>query len=464
MKTFKYFITENSNILEAFAEDHDFSALKPHHSYKTKDNHHIDVHVFNDKNGKHAVFKNKNLNSITKLVHWSHDSEFPSKSELEKINADPDEKEDNKINEQIILEELLPDSAGKIAEHSAVMHMIGHMHAQNKTYGSPEHKKQIAPHKKAISELGKGHDPQVVNLRVKHGEAMANAALESLKLKHGPGMKIVDVGHTSKPGDIERFTKGRHKDTQDNPSDMVVKVKASKKINESEDDDHHYEGFSLKSSAKAKNITVKNPAVHFHGELDHPTRKLDTEKISRDGLKKLRNDMGHGDKSAAERGRLIDSVRKKENVPNRSSIEKKASDLGRKVNSDISSEFHNHLKHLTTKTGDEGHHKIGQLLKKHLTPETSMSYSKIHAKGDHPHKIKAVVTPGSDSPLHKVFNNKKTKYSVTRNKNSSTVSIHKVEKDGSHTTLANYTPKTNSNALKSDVHNWVVTPANTHSS
>ena len=63
-----------------------------------------------------------------------------------------------------------------------------------------------------------------------------------------------------------------------------------------------------------------------------------------------------------------------------------------------------------------------------------MSYSKIHAKGDHPHKIKAVVTPGSDSPLHKVFNNKKTKYSVTRNKNSSTVSIHKVEKDGSHTT------------------------------
>ncbi len=29
--------------------------------------------------------------------------------------------------------------------------------------------------------------------------------------------KIVGVGHTSKPGDIGRFTQGKHNDTQENP-------------------------------------------------------------------------------------------------------------------------------------------------------------------------------------------------------------------------------------------------------
>ena len=55
MKTFKYWLNEN------FGDDHDFSSLKPHHSYTTKDGHKIDVHLFNNPNGSHAIFYNKNF-------------------------------------------------------------------------------------------------------------------------------------------------------------------------------------------------------------------------------------------------------------------------------------------------------------------------------------------------------------------------------------------------------------------
>jgi len=80
--------------------------------------------------------------------------------------------------------------------------------------------------------------------------------------------------------------------------------------------------------------------------------------------------------------------------------------------------------------------------------------------GNEEHKVKASVTPGSEHPLNKVFNSKKTKYAVSRS--GATVTLHKVEKDGSHTALAHYRPKTNSNALKSDTSNYTVTPAYSH--
>ena len=51
--------------------------------------------------------------------------------------------------------------------------------------------------------------------------------IETLKQKHGPHVRIAAVGHTSKPGDIGKFTGGKHNDTQENPSDISVKILTS---------------------------------------------------------------------------------------------------------------------------------------------------------------------------------------------------------------------------------------------
>jgi hypothetical protein len=286
---------------------------------------------------------------------------------------------------------------------------------------------------------------------------MANAALEAIKLKHGPQAEIHDVGHTSKEGDIGRFTGGKHKDTQVNPSDFAVSVKNSS-VSENPED-KHYEGFSLKSSSKASVITAKNPAIDFGGALHHSSRNLGTEKVSREGLKKVHKAMGYGGVSAAERARVLSKKREEENTK-MSSLESEANDKSKNIKDKISKELHDHINHLTNNVGDEGHQMLGRMLKDHLTAKTSMPWSKIHAKGDTLDKVHASVTPGSESPLIKMFNNKKTKYAATRH--GARVSIHKVEKDGSLTTLAHYMPKTKSNAFKSDVHGWNVLPAKTH--
>lgn len=449
MKSFKYWLNEN------FGDHNDFSGLKPHHSFVTDDGHKVDIHVMNNPNGKHAVFFNKNLNSVVKLVHLPHGSELPSKKDLEK---DDTETEHN-LHESG--DSLSPDSAGKVAEHSAVIHMIGHMHKQKKTFGSQQHKDDVAPHEAAIAKLGAGKNPAHVALRREHGKAMADAALETIKMDHGPKVKLHAVGHTSKHGDIERFTSGKHKDTQENPSDMAVKVSHSEKSEDKKE--HHYHGSSLKSSSKSSTITAKNPAIHMGGLLDHPSRKFDAEKISRDGLKSVHKQMGHEGKSAAERGRILDTERKKLKEEVSTDIEKKANELARPVKHKLAKELHDHITHLTTHpdVGAEGHHMIGKMLSQHLTPQTSMPWVKIHAKGDSKDKVKATVTPGSESPLNKIFKDKKTRYASTHH--GERVTIHKVEKDGSHTALAHYSPKTKSNAFKSDVHGWNVVPANTHS-
>jgi hypothetical protein len=444
---------------ENFGEDHDYKSLKPYHSFKTNDNHDINVHLFNNENGKHAVFHNKNLNAVTKLVHWNHGSETPSKEDLEKASHEEHDDEKKLMEEK----NLTPDAAGKIAEHSSVVHMIGHMHKQKNTYGSEAHKKEIAPHEAEIKKLGHGAHPHQVELRREHGKVAANAALESLKMEHGPKVKIHAVGHTSKSGDIGRFTKGKHNDGQENTSDVAVHVKNS--IKGKHKDEDHYSGYSLKSSSKSSTITAKNPAIHMGGLLDHPTRKLGAEKVSREGLKKVHQKMGHAGKSAAERAKILDAARKsvKESylVESPTDLELKANEHAKPVKTAIAKEFHEHLHHLTNNVGPEGHHMIGKMLRHHLTPETSMPYSKIHVKGDEPHKVHATVTAGSESPLHKIFKNKTSRYAATRH--GDRVTIHHVEKDGSHTALAHYSPKTKSNAFKSDVHGWNVLPANTHS-
>lgn len=463
MKSFKYWLSENI-LQENFGNDHDFSGLIPYHSFKTNDGHEIDVHVFNNPQGKHALFYNKNLKGVTKLVHWSKNPEHLSKSDLEKAGHEEKDNEEH-LHEDFLIEKLTANSAGKIAEHSAVMHMIGHMHKQNNTYNSKEHKKDIEPHKKAIHELGKNATPQEVGLRVRHGQEMANAALQSLHTEHGPYMKIVGVGHTAQPGDIGRFSKGKHNDDQTNPSDMAVhfKVPKSKSLKEETDDgyEHHYEGFSLKSSSKQKNITSRNPAIHLYGVLDHPTRKLNTKEISSKGLKNVHKIMGHPNKTDKERKDIVRQHRAKEGVTSGSKIELTSNEHNRKVHENLAKELHNQLKHLTGHTSDAEHHKIGKMLHDHLTPKTSMPYSKIHVQGHSEDNVHATVTPGSDHPLNKVFKNKKTRYSSSRSGN--TVTIHKVEKDGSLTPLAHYRPKASDTAFASSSHKWDVKTANTHS-
>jgi hypothetical protein len=448
------------HLVESFGEHNNFSSLVPYHSFHTDDGHKIDIHIFNNPNGKHAVYFNKNLNDVVKLVHFSHNHEIPSKRDLEK----DDTQENQNIHENEI--KLDNDSAGKISEHSAVMHMIGHMHKQKKTFGSEQHKSDISSHEEEIKKLSNGKNQKQVLTRVAHGRAMADAALETLKMDHGPKVKIHAVGHTANKGDIGRFTNGKHNDKQENPSDMAVKVSNSEKSENKKE--HHYHGFSLKSSEKSSQITAKNPAIHFDGMLDHSSRKFDAENISRAGLKSVHREIGHTDISAADRGRMIDAERKKlkeefiyEAAKPATDLEAKANELARPVKHQIAKELHDHVHHLLTNVGPEGHHMVGNMLSKHLTPQTSMPWVKVHAKGDSEEKVKATVTHGSESPLNKIFKNKKTRYAVTHH--GERVTFHKVEKNGTLTALAHYSPKTKSNAFKSDVHGWNVVPANTHS-
>jgi len=462
----KIYMERAGLLKENFGSGHDFRSLKPFHSYKTPDGHDIDVHVFNNPQGSHALFYNKNLNGITKLVQWSHGAKEPSKSELEKSGHENDGHEN--LNEEH--QELDNDSAGKITEHSTIVHLLGHMHNQHNNFGSKEHKKDVAPHESAIKKLGAGKDPEAVSVRVHHGRVAADAALNSLKEKYGPNVKIGEVGHTSKAGDIGRFTKGKHNDGQENTSDVAVRSYVPKKLKEEislnesygHDEESNYDGFSLKSSKKSKNIPTKNPSIHVGGMLDHSTRKLNTDSVARTGLKRVHKKMGFEGVSAAERGRHLDKVREKEGVKKGSTLELKANELAKPVHQKTAEEFHDHLHHLLNHTGNEGHQLVGKMLQHHLTPETTMPYSKISVRGEKKDKVKATVTSGSESPLHKIFNDKKTKYAVHRGEGGSTVTISKVEKNGSHTKLAHYRPKTNSNAFKNDTSVFSVTPASEH--
>lgn len=453
-------ITVFAKLNENFGDDHSFKGVKPHHRYKTKDGHKMRIHLINNELGQHAVHYNDRLKAITKLTYWDKNSPAPSKKELEKMGLDDDSNEN--LTEGIIIleraakdDELDPDSAGKLTEHSTAIHLINHAHENSGTVGSREHKNDLKPHKDAIERLSKGKSPAHVKTRLEHGRIAAGATINAVKTKHGPKAKITRAGQTSKSGDIGKFTKGKHNDGQENPSDVSVEISNSEK-NEKKGD-KQYEGFSVKSSSKSSTITAKNPSIHVDGMLDHSTRKLETDKVSRRALSRAHKKLGFGEKTRAERSRAVDRAREKEGVKSDSSLERKANEAAKSSKDDVAREFHKHLTHLVNNTGDEGHHLIGRMLHHHLTSSTSMPWSKVHAKGHKEGSVTATVTPGSDSPLNKVFKNKKTRYSVTRS--GARTTVHKVEKDGSLTALAHYVPKTKSNALKENVHGWNVTPA-----
>lgn len=453
MRGFKNWINENFG-----DDDKPFKGLEPYHTYKTDSGHDMEVHVFNNPKGRHAVIYNKNLDTVTKLVHWNHGSKEPSKVELEK--AGHDEQQLNEARAPAKHSDLDPDSAGKIAEHATMIYLIGHKHQQAGTFKSKEHLSEIKPHEAAIKSLSDGKDEEQVKIRKEHGRSNANTIVEHIAQKHGPEARIVNVGHTAKAGDIGRFTRGKHEDTQENPSDVAAEI-AGSHHRDPDDKETDFEGWSLKSSKKSNKITAKNPAIHMGGLIDHPTRTFGAEKVSREGIKGVVKKMGFEGKTAAQRQRIIKDVRAKEGVKNLSSVETKANEHGKKIKSDLSDELHQHLTHLTT-LGDEGHRIIGNMLHKHLTAETSMPWSKVHTQGEKADRVRTTITHGSESPLRKVFSNKKTRYAVTRSTGGDRVTIHKVEKDGSHTVLAHYSPKTKSNVFGADVHGWNVLPGNVH--
>jgi hypothetical protein len=339
-----------------------------------------------------------------------------------------------------------------------VLRLLHHKHAQAGTLNSPEHKAEAAEHQKAIKDLSKGHDPEAVKLRIAHGEVNGDAALAKLKEVHGDKVRIHRVGMTSKPGDIERFTKGKHKEGQENPSDVSTEVSNSKLTANKRE--KHYDGFSSKSSRATKNVTEKNPAINMGGMLDTKDRKLDTERIAREGLKnKVHKPMGVADKSAAERGRMLDAVRKKEKVKKDSSIEREANQRALPVKHAVAKEFHEHLQHLIN-TGQ--HHKIGKMLDAHTTNagEGGMRWHKVTSVGKKVDKVRSIITAGSDSPMKKVYKNRNTKYYSEHSKSGVVIGMH--TKDGRKIPLKRYGFKTNSNAYKSDTMGGNVTPIGTH--
>jgi hypothetical protein len=449
MKSFLVFVTEN------FGDDHDFGSQKPYHSYTTDDGHKIDVHVINRLGGKSAIFHNKNLNAVTKVAHWGLNADEPSKEDLQKIGHD--EEESYKLLEKFSAgEDITPDTAGKVAEHSTAKHLFDIMHRSAGTHGSPEHQKAIQPHLDAIAKLAQGVKKEHIDTRIEHGRVAAHAIHEAIRQKHGEGAVITNVGHTSKSGDIGRFTKGKHNDSQENPSDVSVEVSHSQHA--TEPDEKHYEGYSLKSSGKSNVITAKNPSIHMDGILDHSRRKLNTDEISRTELGKVHSMLGVGHLKPSERARYLNDFRKREGVKSDSSIEGATNELARPAKTSVAKELHDHLEHLTKQ--EDGHQLIGKMLKKHLTADTSMPWAKVHVRGDTPTKTTAAVTSGSESPLNKLFSDSNTKYAATRN--GDRVTVHKKEKDGSMTPIAHYSPKTKSNAFKENVHGWNVLPAKIH--
>lgn len=416
---------------------------KPTHTFRTDDGNTIDVYIKSKENGGIAVYKNRDLNNgIVKTLHWFHPSAYPTDSEIEH------DIHNNQLNETHI--PVDSDTGGKLAEHHAMIHLIDHVHKQNGTLNTPEHINQRQPHIDEITKLSQGRDPDQVQTRVTHGQKIAEASINHLQEVHGKGIKILRVGHISKSGDIGRFTNNNHKDGQENPSDLAVEIQKGNKA--------QYHGLSLKSMTTSSGHTSSQPGIAFDGMLDHHSRKLNTESISRSSIQDVANKMNLGHMSAAERRRHIDTIRSFEGKSSRSSIEVEANKHAQKGKEDVAKELHDHVYHLTTNTGEEGHHMIGRMLMHHLGLNTSMPYITVKAKGKTPDKTKVQIS--DDTPIKEILSNPKTRYSSERKGQKVTFFAHHGDKI---TPIAHYSAKPDRNVLKSSLHLWNVRMANNRS-
>ena len=157
---------------------------------------------------------------------------------------------------------------------------------------------------------------------------------------------------------------------------------------------------------------------------------------------------------------IIDQYREREGVENNSSIEQEANKHAYEVKGHVASEFYNHLHHLLTNTGNDGHKMVRNMLMYHLTPETSFPVSKVYARGDHPDKISATVESLDTNPVKKLLQSRSPRFAVTRS--GHTVTLHQDDGKGNLVALAHYRPKTKGNAFKDSIHGWNVIPASRH--
>lgn len=494
MRNFKTWLTEDYN-------PSDYEGRTPHHVYHTQSGHPVHVHLEKDEHGTHAVFINKHLGGVVKTVHWKPDAEAPSKQELEKSSAYEDEEED--LHEELLsfkgmlIEKAPPkvkvekpaaketehvdkngnltiNAGGVLTEIATHYHLNEHKHKVNGTVGSKEHLaeqkelqgkiNEIANHKNATKET-----KEQVQTRIYHGRSAAAGIIRNVRMKHGPKAKIINVGHTSKPGDISRFTRGVHNDTQENTSDVAVEIAGShNKPNKKNSDGTHFEGFSLKSSKKSAEITAKNPAADMGGLMDHPTRKLEADAVGKKALDKhVFKPLGISGKTPAERSKILDQKRAEHEAAggekNKSEMELKANEGGKKAIQAQNNELHDHLKHLTSLPNGEGHKMIGKMLTSHLMPDTDMPNSKVKVSGEKKEKVKSVVEPNSDHPMKKIFSDPKTKFDVRKNAGGGAIHVgyvHPESKEFVH--LATYAAKPKSNASKAGTMGWNIKAAKFH--
>ena len=479
MHNFKNWLVEGT--------DSTHNGRTPYHVYHNEDGHKIHVHLDNNPKGTHATFINHSIGGHrTKLVHWNAGATPPSKQELEKLGKEDGEdlKESNIIAQYLIeakaktakpkkeAQHVNPDGSlsinagGKVTELATIVHLIGHKHTDAGTHGSKEHEEEVKPYKDEIAKMTKGANPEAVQLRIEHGRASANAIKEEIKQDHGENAKILNVAHTAKPGDIPKFTRGVHNDTQENTADAAVEISGStKKPHPDNSDGTVFEGYSLKSSKQGGEITGKNPSGNMNGEFDSPTRKLKADEVGRAGLKKyVHEPMGVGDLIAARRAEKLQAHRDEHiasgGKKNESAWELEANDRNRQALKETAGELHEHLQHLIA-SGD--HHIIGKALKKHLMPDTSMPLKKVKATGASAEKTRAVVEPNSDHPIKKLLNSKKTEYYSKPTAGGAAVQVGYVHPETKEQVpLTYYTPKTKSSAYKSDNMSWNVRPVKFH--
>ena len=488
MRTFKKWLFEGTKGYDN-RKPREYDNRKPFHIYHTEHGHEIHVHVDKNAKGTHATYLNHSIGGgRTKLVHWNVGADAPTKQELEHLGHEEELNEELNPFAQYLLEKAPPktkvakpkkeaqhvnsdgslsiNAGGKVTELATIVHLIGHKHQDAGTHGSPEHDAEVKPYKDEIDKMTKGANKDAVQLRIEHGRAAANAIKEEVKQDHGENAKIVGVGHTAKPGDIPRFTRGTHNDTQDNTADAAIEIAGShKKPHKNNSDGTHFEGYSLKSSKQGGEITGKNPSGNMNGEFDAPTRKLKADEVGRAGLKKhVHEPMGVGDMIAARRAEKLQAHRDEHlasgGKKNESPWELEANERNRHALKETAGELHEHLNHLID---TDQHHIIGKALEKHLMPDTDMPLKKVKATGNTPEKTRAIVEPNSEHPLKKVLKSKKTKYYAKHTAGGAAVQVGYVHPEtGEHVPLTYYTPKTKSSAYKSDTMSWNVRPVKFH--
>ncbi len=494
-------------------EEHDSST--PHHIYQTKSGHEIHVHLHKDENGNSAHFHNQSMGGqVVKKVNWRAGTTEPTKAELEKMSAD-DEEDDSTghihetriygFSELITEAKLTPEEkaakaaaaekakaekaklsnvkdgklsnngGGIVAEMATHYWLNEHKHKMAGTHGSKEHLAEqkdikdridsISEHPSANTKAKKDALKKEIQLRIYHGRQAASDIIREVRDLHGPKARVTNVGWTSKPGDIPRFTRGQHNDGQENTSDVAVEVAGSKHPSKNSDGTH-FEGFSLKSSLQKAEITAKNPGADMDGMLNHPTRQFNADTIGRQALAKHAHaPLGLKNMTPKERGEALEKARAEHKAAGgkkgESPFELKANEGGKKAIRAQNDELHEHINHLG-KQGKDGNSLVGKMVVSHLFPDTDMRNHKVKVFGDSPDKVRSVTEPNSDHPLKKFLKDPKAQFHATKNADGGAVHVHVTHpklNGGKPLHIYTASAKPKSNASKESTMGWNVKAA-----